>query len=217
MIDAFKSTYKVRLSLARDFTTTLALPTRLPYLPNGGLPHAFISQIRAFEICEPFLFQHFAVPLSPDADMFAEPHWSSTLIRLTLAFECEVAEETGDAEWDLVQCRWQKYTSADPRHVEWSNMDMQSALGGIEVQLRLLLDVYMPLTNARLEGTGITLTPRNLRCMQQCVSSVQILEPEVAATVVGWESRYRMQTREMAARRYRTACRDREEVGWEDC
>ncbi|SMY26565.1 unnamed protein product [Zymoseptoria tritici ST99CH_1A5] len=226
MTTAFPSTYRIRLSLAHDHTLTLALPTRVPHLPNGGLPSSVISQIRAVDVCEPFLFLHSLEEENPTTrvrhrDVQLPQRWHSSLRRLTMSFVYNLDLETGMLCWREEGRKWELYTSLDPTNRDMDEEDHEETMEQVEEDFADNFSEFLEQLNAQVQTREQILTAQDLFLMQKTLGSGQIVEPAVARIRPGnteggkrWTQR---QTREKAARMYRTACLGGEGVGWRVC
>ncbi|SMR55762.1 unnamed protein product [Zymoseptoria tritici ST99CH_1E4] len=226
MTTAFPSTYRIRLSLAKDTTLTLALPTRVPHLPNGGLPSSVISQIRAVDVCEPFLFLHSLEEENPTIrvrhrDVKLPQRWHSSLRRLTLSFIYDLDAEAGRLCWREEGRIWELYTSPDPTNWDMDEEDHEETMEQVEDDFADNLSEFIEQLNGQCASRAEILTAQDLFLMQRTLGSGQIVEPAVArirpGETVGGKRWTQQQTREKAARMYRTACLGGEGVGWTTC
>jgi hypothetical protein len=219
MISAIADTYTLRLSLYRDFTLTLNLPTRVPYLPNGGFSNAYISQTRYFEICEPFLLHAQPAPTPQQVTIGAEPEWYKVLRRVTLRFQYFTPHPTLPSYWRLAGHKWEKHITHDDTPA-FPAADARTTATSFLARMTPHLNASLHAWNVRLTGQQEEeiLTPAMLSSLQQAVSTAQLFEGEVARVQGGSEGgKWWIQGRDVAARCYRTACLDGEEVEWEDC
>ncbi|KJX94346.1 hypothetical protein TI39_contig4202g00042 [Zymoseptoria brevis] len=170
MTTAFPSTYRIRLSLAHDHTLTLALPTRVPHLPNGGLPSSLISRIREVDVCEPFLFLHQVDEPGPtirvrNIDRQRPQCWHSSLRRRTVSFVYTTDSQTHESYWSVASSKWELYNSPDPTNRDMDEEDHKATKREVQADLVGEINAFLEQLNTQMHSRPEILTPQDLFLM----------------------------------------------------
>ncbi|CZT23139.1 uncharacterized protein RCC_08849 [Ramularia collo-cygni] len=222
--------YKIRLDLANDFSVTSdPISTLSRELPNP-IPASMISHVERFEICEPILHTHQPPASSERYDC---------LRRFTFQFQRKL-----DGQWGVLPVIWQVLKTKNPplqehiaRYTEATiTRSMREAIQDVlllahkadpkaPLHPKLLWDLQQAIARGTMDEPGEL--PPDLpvsrfgeygkRLAGVLVGEQQGVMPEAPPMVQTAKfGEYAQQSRQKAARMYRSACRDGVDSVWEE-